>query len=73
MVHSKLRRALAASTLMAAISLVPFASADAAVHERAHRTPAAASRAEAGTSWLRDLVIHFLEKAGVRIDPDGGQ
>jgi nitrous oxide reductase len=71
MVHPKLRRFLAASALVAAVSLVPAASANAAVHARAHRTPAAASRVEGGASWLRDLVIHFLEKAGVRIDPDG--
>jgi len=71
MVHPKLRRVLAASTLVAAVSLIPAAGADAAVHERAHRAPAAASRVEAGASWLRDLVIHFLAKAGVRIDPDG--
>jgi hypothetical protein len=71
MVHLKLRRVLAASALVAAVSLAPVASTDAAVRERAYRTPAAASRAEAGASWLRDLVIRFLEKAGVRIDPDG--
>jgi hypothetical protein len=72
MVHPKLRRVLAASTLVAAVSLVPVASANAAVRERAHRTPTAASRVEAGASWLRDLAIHALRKAGVRIDPDGG-
>jgi len=71
MVHPKLRRILAASALVAAVSLVPAASANAAVREGAHRTPAAASRVEAGTSWLRDLVIHVLAKAGIRIDPDG--
>lgn len=71
MVHPKLRRVLAASALVTAVSLVPAASADAAVRERAHQTHAAAFRVEAGASWLRDLVIHLLEKAGVRIDPDG--
>jgi len=72
MVHPKLRRALAASALAAALSLVPAAGANAAaVRERAPRTHAAAFRGEAGASWLRDLVIHLLEKAGVRIDPDG--
>jgi hypothetical protein len=71
MVHPKLRRALAASALVVAVSLVPAASASAAVRERAPRTHAAAFRGEAGASWLRDLVIHLLEKAGVRIDPDG--
>jgi len=71
MVHPKLRRALAASALVVALSLVPAAGANAAVRERAPRTHAAAFRGEAGASWLRDLVIHLLEKAGVRIDPDG--
>jgi hypothetical protein len=71
MVHPKLRRALAASALAAAVSLVPAAGANAAVRERAPRAHAAAFRGEAGASWLRDLVIHLLEKAGVRIDPDG--
>jgi hypothetical protein len=71
MVHPKLRRALAASTLMVAVSLVPVASANAAVHARAHRAPAVASRIETGAAWLRDLVINVLGKAGVRIDPDG--
>ena len=56
---------------MAAVSLVPAAGANAAVRARAHRTPAATSRIEAGAAWLRELVIDVLEKAGVRIDPDG--
>lgn len=71
MVHPKLRHVLAASAMVAAVSLVPVASANAAVHERAYRTLAATSRVEAGASWLRDLVNHFLVKVGVRIDPDG--
>ena len=71
MVHPQLRRALAASALLAAVSLVPVASANAAVHARAHRTPVVASRVEIGSAWLRDLVINVLGKAGVRIDPDG--
>ena len=71
MVYPKLRRVLAASALVAAVSLVPAASAEAAVRERAHRTPAATFRVETGASWLRDLVMHALEKAGIRIDPDG--
>ncbi len=71
MVHPKLRRILAASALVAAVSLVPAASANAAVRARAHWTPAVTSRIEIGAIWLRDLVINVLGKAGVRIDPDG--
>ncbi|HTG31501.1 MAG TPA: hypothetical protein VLB76_01120 [Thermoanaerobaculia bacterium] len=72
MVHLKLRRVLAASALMAAVSLVPFASADAAVHARAHRARAASSRIETGAAWLWDLVVKAMTgDAGVRIDPDG--
>jgi hypothetical protein len=71
MVHPKLRRVLAASTLVAAVSLVPVASANAAVHARAHRAPAVAPKMETGAAWLQDLVIDVLEKAGIRIDPDG--
>ena len=67
MVHPKLRRVLAASALVAAVSLVPVAGANAAVRARAHRTPAVASRIETGAAWLRDLVLDVLEKAG---DPD---
>jgi uncharacterized protein (DUF736 family) len=69
MVHPKLRRRLAAFALVAAVSLVPVASAHAAVRARTHRTTA--SQVEAGASWLRDLAIHVLAKAGIRIDPDG--
>jgi hypothetical protein len=71
MVYPKLRRVLAASALVAAVSLVPVASANAAVRARAHRTPAATSRIEISAAWLRDLVINVLGKAGIRIDPDG--
>jgi hypothetical protein len=71
MVYPKLRRALAASAPVAAVSLVPAASANAAVRARAHRIPAATSRIEIGAAWLRGLVIDVLGKAGVRIDPDG--
>jgi hypothetical protein len=72
MVHPKLRRVLAASALVAAVSLVPVASANAAVHSRAHRVPAVASRIEIGAAWLWDLMVKALGgEAGVRIDPDG--
>jgi hypothetical protein len=71
MVDPKLRRALAASALVAAVSLVSAGSANAAVRARTHRTPAAPSRIEAGAAWLRSLLVNALEKAGVRIDPDG--
>ncbi len=71
MVHPKLRRALAAFALLAAVSLVPAASANAAVGARVHRTPVVASGVEIGAAWLRDLVINILGKAGIRIDPDG--
>ena len=71
MVDSKLRRALAASALVAAVSLVPVASANAAVHARAHRDRAASSRV-AGSAWLWNLLVKaFGGEAGVRIDPDG--
>jgi hypothetical protein len=72
MVYPKLRRILAASALVAAVSLVPVASANAAVHARAHRARIASSRIEAGAAWLWDLVVKALGgDAGVRIDPDG--
>jgi TRAP-type C4-dicarboxylate transport system substrate-binding protein len=72
MVHPKLRRVLAASALAAAVSLVPAASANAAVRARAHRTSANSSRIEVGAAWLWDLVVKALGgEAGVRIDPDG--
>lgn len=72
MVHPKLRRVLAASTLVAAVSLVPGASANAAVRSRSHQAPVDSSRIEAGAAWLRNLVIGVMEKAGIRIDPNGG-
>jgi tetrahydromethanopterin S-methyltransferase subunit D len=72
MVYPKLRRVLAASALVAAVSLVPVGSANAAVHARAHRAGVACSRIEAGAAWLWDLVVKALVgDAGVRIDPDG--
>ena len=71
MVDSKLRRTLAASALVAAVSLVPVGSANAAVQARAHRAPTTFSRIEAGAAWLRSLLVSAMEKAGVRIDPDG--
>jgi uncharacterized protein (DUF736 family) len=71
MVHPKLRRALATSALLAAVSLVPVTSANAAVRPRAHRASVATSRIETGAAWLRELVVNILGKAGVRIDPDG--
>ena len=69
--HPKLRRAFAASVLLTAVSLVPVASANAAVRARAQRAPKVASGIEIGAAWLRDLVVNVLGKAGVRIDPDG--
>lgn len=73
MVDPKLRRILAASALVATISLAPVASANAAaVHARAHRAPVASSRIEAGITWLWDLVAEVLAgDDGVRIDPNG--
>ena len=63
--YPKLRRALAASVLLATIS-------NAAVHAQAHRAPVASSRIEAGITWLWDLVADVLAgDNGVRIDPDG--
>jgi hypothetical protein len=70
MIHPQLRRVLAASALVAAVSLVPASSANAAARTRGHRAPAIPSRIESG-AWLRDLVVNVLVKAGVRIDPDG--
>ena len=71
MVYPKLRRALAASALLAAVSLVPVGSANAAIHARAHRAPIASSRIGAGVTWLWELVVKVMVDAGVRIDPDG--
>jgi hypothetical protein len=72
MVHLKLRRVLAASALVAALSLVPVASANAAIHARAPRARVVSSRFQAGSAWLWNLVVKaFGEEAGVRIDPDG--
>jgi hypothetical protein len=64
MVHPKLRRVLASSALVSSLALVPMGNAHAAVHAPAHK-------GHAGAASLWDLLVETLEKAGIRIDPDG--
>jgi hypothetical protein len=71
MIHSKLRRLLAAAALVSLVSLVPVSDAGAAVRARAHQGHGAASRIGTASARLRALLVHALEKAGITIDPNG--
>jgi hypothetical protein len=71
MVHSKLRHALAASALISLVSLVTAGDASAAVRARAHQGHGAVAGIETASARLRALLVHALEKAGIRIDPNG--
>ena len=71
MVHSKLRRAFAVSALVSLVSLLPVGDASAAVRARAHQGHGAVAGIETASARLRSLLVHALEKAGIRIDPNG--
>lgn len=71
MLQPKLRRALAVLTLTLAATLATASGAGAAVLGRGAGTARVQAVQKVRSSWLRDAVVRLLEKAGVRIDPDG--
>jgi hypothetical protein len=71
--RSPLRRVFAAFFLTSILSLVPLVSADAAGLRWGRDEQSASSWIEARGSWIRGLLVHLLEKAGVQIDPEGNK
>jgi|GEM_PF-1764081 len=73
MTRLHLRRSIAAFTLTSILSLIPLASAGAAARPRVNhgRAPRAEARKENQTSGIKGLVLLLLEKAGVKMDPNG--
>lgn len=73
MTRPQLRRAAAAFTLTSVLSLIPLANAGAATRPRKEhvRAPRTEARKEAGISGIDRLVLLLLEKAGVKMDPNG--
>jgi len=69
--RSQLRRAFVALSLTSVLSLVPLVSADAASLRWGRDEQGASSWVGARGSWIRGLLVHLLEKAGVQIDPEG--
>jgi hypothetical protein len=69
----QLRRSVAAFTLTSILSLLPLASVDAAARARGDhgRAPRIEVRKEPQTSGIKGLVLLLLEKAGVKMDPNG--
>jgi hypothetical protein len=73
MTRLHLRRSIAAFTLTSILFLIPLASAAAAARPQgAHgRVPGAEVRRENQPSGIKRLVLLLLEKAGVKMDPNG--
>ena len=73
MTRLQVRRSVAAFTLTSILSLIPLASASAAARPRGEhsRDPRAEIRKEPQTSGIKGLVLLLLEKAGVKMDPNG--
>jgi hypothetical protein len=72
MARINLRRAAASVLLVSAISWIPSSAAAAVRPAAKGKENAAALRFEART-WLANLMVGMMEKAGVRIDPDGNR
>ena len=73
MTRLQLRRSVAAFTLTSILFLIPLASAGAAARPHAEhgRVRQTEVRKEPRTSGIKRLVLLFLEKAGVKMDPNG--
>jgi len=72
MFHPQLRRALATTALVSALSLLPIRNAGAEPRAlRVREGGAVAERIVARPASFWALVMHLLAKASVRIDPDG--
>lgn len=72
MFHPKLRRALAATALVSALSLLPIRHAGAeprALRVRGGRAVAERIAVRPASFW--DFLMRLLAKASVRIDPNG--
>jgi hypothetical protein len=70
---SQLRRVRVIFALTSILSLVPLVSADATGLRWGRDEQSASSWIEARGSWIRGLLVHLLEKAGVQIDPEGNK
>ena len=72
-IRSQRRRVFAVFALTFVLSLAPLASVNAAGLTRwgSDEQRSASSWAGIRISWLRELVVCLLEKAGVQIDPEG--
>jgi hypothetical protein len=86
MFHPKLRRVLASTVLVSALSLLPVRNAGAEPRGRwntafntasntafNHEGGGVAERIALRPASFWDLVMRFLAKASVRIDPDGNK
>lgn len=74
MIQPKLRRALASTALVSALTLLPIRNAGAEPRVRWEKEGREVSRRAAPRpSSLWDLLARLLAKASVRIDPDGNK
>jgi hypothetical protein len=71
MVRPQLRRAAAAFALTSSLALLPVTTTEAA-NKKPRAEHARAVTPEPRGSWIRGLLLHVMEKVGVKIDPDGG-
>ena len=68
-----LRRVAAALVLASLASLTPVNASVVAARGWNREGRAGVERTLARRSWLEHLVVHVIEKLGVRIDPDGNK